>query len=129
MKTHHGNIGKVNADIGKITFDTLEKFDIPYDEVHFGKPNADFYIDDLAVNCFDDLNKELGYYNDDIEPRDFNSIKVSSVEIITKTGENLSGEIYYYSNIPNEVKDLFPMLLNNGDNTYQVEKINGLTLS
>lgn len=129
MKTHRGNIGKVNADIGKITFDTLEKFDIPYDEVHFGKPNADFYIDDLAVNCFDDLNKELGYYNDDIEPRDFNSIKVSSVEIITKTGENLSGEIYYYSNIPNDVKDLFPMLLSNGNNIYQVEKINGLTLS
>jgi hypothetical protein len=50
MKTHNGNIGKINADIGKITFDTLEKFNIPYDEIYFGKPHADFYIDDLAIN-------------------------------------------------------------------------------
>jgi capsule biosynthesis phosphatase len=61
MKTHHGNIGKINADIGKITFETLENFNIPYDEIYFGKPYADFYIDDLGVSCFDDLEKELGY--------------------------------------------------------------------
>ena len=48
MKTHHGNTGKLMADIGKITFDTLEKFSIPYDEIYFGKPQADVYIDDLA---------------------------------------------------------------------------------
>ena len=51
MKTHNGNIGKINADIGKITFETLHKFNIPYDEIYFGKPYADFYIDDLALNC------------------------------------------------------------------------------
>ena len=33
MKTYNGNIGKLMADIGKITFDTLEKFSIPYDEI------------------------------------------------------------------------------------------------
>ena len=43
MKTHCGNIGKINADIGKITFETLDKFNIPCDEIYFGKPNADFY--------------------------------------------------------------------------------------
>ena len=32
MKTHKGNVGKITADIGKITFDTLEKFNIPYDD-------------------------------------------------------------------------------------------------
>ena len=48
MKTHKGCIGKIMSDIGKITFDTLEEFDIPYDEIYFGKPQADFYIDDFS---------------------------------------------------------------------------------
>ena len=48
MKTHKGNLGGVIADIGRVTFDTLEKFDIPYDELYFGKPHAHFYIDDNA---------------------------------------------------------------------------------
>jgi len=52
MKTHSGNVGKCISDIGKITIDTLEKFGIRYDELHFGKPNADFYIDDLSVPAF-----------------------------------------------------------------------------
>ena len=48
--------------IGKITFDTLDKYDIPYDEIYFGKPYADYYIDDLAINCYDELEKKLGFY-------------------------------------------------------------------
>ena len=70
MKTHNGNVGKINADVGKITFETLEKFDIPYDEIYFGKPYADFYIDDLAVNCFDDIERQIGFYDSKIKPRD-----------------------------------------------------------
>ena len=49
MKSENGNIGRVNANIGKITFDTLEKYNIYYDEIYFGKPYADFYIDDLGI--------------------------------------------------------------------------------
>lgn len=48
MKTHSGNTSKVIADIGKITLDWLAKYDIPYDEILFGKPWADIYIDDNA---------------------------------------------------------------------------------
>lgn len=48
MKTCSGDQGQVIARIGKITLDWLEKNRIPYDEIHFGKPNADLYIDDLA---------------------------------------------------------------------------------
>ncbi len=62
MRTHDSNQGKVVADIGKITFDTLEKFNIPYDEIYFGKPYADYYIDDLNISAYDNLEKELGYY-------------------------------------------------------------------
>ena len=57
MKTHKGNVGAIIADIGKTTFDTLDKFEIPYDEIHFGKPYANFYIDDLAINAFSNLEK------------------------------------------------------------------------
>lgn len=127
MKTHGGNIGKLNKDIGKITFDTLEKFDIPFDEIYFGKPYAHFYIDDLAINTFDDLEKSIGYYQNIIEPRNFNSIEVSNINTITKTSHNLDGEIYYYNNIPNELKDLFPIFLNNTNKSYTIEKINGIT--
>lgn len=131
MKTHNGNTGKLMSDIGKITFDTLDKFEIPYDEIYFGKPYADFYIDDNAINCFDNLDKELGFYLENILPRDFNSLEKSSIELFTKKSENLSGEIYYYKNIPNEIKDMFPLFIDSDDDYkwYKIEKINGLTLT
>ena len=128
MKTHNGDIGKINADIGKITFETLEKFNIPYDEIYFGKPHADFYIDDLAINCFDDLEKEIGYYNSKINPRDFHTIETNIFETITKNG-NLSGENYYYQNIPNSLKDLFPIYIKGNNNSLTIEKIIGNTVS
>jgi capsule biosynthesis phosphatase len=131
MNTHGGNIGKVLCDIGKITFDTLEQFDIPFDEIYFGKPLADIYIDDLALNCFDNIEKELGFYIDDIEPRNFNKIENNQLNIITKKSNDLSGEIYYYKNIPLEYKDLFPLFIDCAeDNTwFKMEKVNGLVLS
>ena len=131
MKTHKGNLGGVIADIGKVTFDTLEKFDIPYDELYFGKPHADFYIDDNAVSAYDNLEKELGFYQDSIKPRDFNSVEKTSIEIYTKRSDDLAGEIYYYSNIPSEIKDIFPLFIDYDVNNtwYSIEKINGLTLS
>jgi len=52
MKTHSDNVGKVIKDQARVVLDTLEKFDIPYDELYFGKPLADFYIDDRAINPF-----------------------------------------------------------------------------
>ena len=128
MKTHNGNIGKVSSDIGSLTFKTLEKFNIPYDEIYFGKPYADFYIDDLAINCFDDLSKETGYYNNIIEPRDFHTIEKGSIDTIIKKG-NLIGEKYYYENIPLTLKDLFPIYIYGNNNTITIEKISGITVN
>lgn len=48
MKTCNGNVGKIIARVAKATVDWLEKYNIPYDELHFGKPYADIYIDDRA---------------------------------------------------------------------------------
>ena len=48
MKTCESNLGKVNARISLITLTWLEKYDIQFDEIYFGKPHADVYIDDNA---------------------------------------------------------------------------------
>ena len=48
-KTCQGNVGLILARQGAVTLDWLKKHDIPYDEIHFGKPWADIYIDDNAL--------------------------------------------------------------------------------
>ena len=48
MKTCLGNLGLVNARISQITLNWLEKNEIHFDEIYFGKPWADIYIDDNA---------------------------------------------------------------------------------
>ncbi len=60
MNTYDGNIGKINANTAKITLDWLEKNNIPYDEIHFGKPwcgREGFYIDDKAIRPDEFANK------------------------------------------------------------------------
>ncbi|SFB99525.1 capsule biosynthesis phosphatase [Flexibacter flexilis DSM 6793] len=49
MATCEANVGKVMKNVGKITLEWLDKHDIPYDEIFFGKPNAELYIDDRAL--------------------------------------------------------------------------------
>lgn len=133
MKSSGSNIGLVNKNVGKITFDTLEKFNIPYDEIYFGKPYADFYIDDLGFNAYIDLEKELGFYQNNIDPREFNNISKQTLEIIKKESKNkLDGEIYFYNNIPLNIKDMFPIMFeydNLNYNWYKLEHIDGIPLS
>ena len=49
METQGHNVGKVIKNVGKITLDWLDKYEIPYDEIYFGKPNADLTIDDRSI--------------------------------------------------------------------------------
>ena len=49
MKTLSGNLGKINAIQGPVLFEWLKKYEIPYDEIYFGKPDADVYIDDKGL--------------------------------------------------------------------------------
>ena len=131
MRTHNGSVGKVVSDIGMVTLDTLRNFEIPYDEIHFGKPHADFYIDDLGVNPSCNLETELGYYRERmVEPRSFNSLVENLSETITKKGSDLSGEIHYYENIPDELKDLFPIyFFSESKKSYTMERIKGVTVT
>ena len=130
MKTHKGDVGKVVADVGALTIATLDKFNIPYDEIYFGNL-VDAYIDDLAISAYDDLEKALGYYRSVIPPRHFNSVECTNISLYTKRSKDLSGEIFYYRNIPTPVKDIFPFMIDYGaDNTwYSMEKIDSLPAS
>lgn len=52
MRTYEGNLGKINANTGKKIFQWLEKFEVPFDEIYFGKPwcgKNGFYVDDKAI--------------------------------------------------------------------------------
>jgi capsule biosynthesis phosphatase len=59
MKTCDGNVGRVLRNVGMITLEWLDRHGVEYDEIHFGKPNADLYIDDRAVRfeTWDELDE------------------------------------------------------------------------
>lgn len=131
MKTYSGNIGLVTADIAITTLKTLKDFDIPFDEIYFGKPHANIYIDDLAINAHDNIQKLTGFYMDSIVPRKNNQI-ITEINTIKKIGINLRGEINYYLNIPKQIKDMFPFMLSYDIESYKwysMERINGITVS
>ena len=52
MNSYKGNIGLINANTAKILLQWLEKWEIPYAEIIYGKPwpgHFGFYVDDRAV--------------------------------------------------------------------------------
>ncbi len=52
MNSYNGNIGLINANTAKVLLQWLEKWNIPYDEIIYGKPwpgHFGFYVDDRAV--------------------------------------------------------------------------------
>tara|TARA_Y100000034_G_scaffold136585_1_gene213992 strand:- start:1187 stop:3004 length:1818 start_codon:yes stop_codon:yes gene_type:complete len=127
MRTHKGNVGAIVADIGEVTIETLKRFSIPYDELYFGKPYANFYIDDLAVNPYVSLHESTGLYNTTTKSRIFNDVNFTETKV-TKISNN-SGESYYYNNIPERVKHLFPVIHSIEDNTITMENIDGVSYS
>ncbi|WP_274309192.1 acylneuraminate cytidylyltransferase family protein [Solibacillus daqui] len=48
-----------NKDWRDVTEKQMKEWGLQYHELHFGKPNADFYIDDKMLNMFDLMNKYL----------------------------------------------------------------------
>lgn len=49
MRTCSGNVGQVLARQGMTTLRWLEQHQIEFDEIHFGKPHADIYLDDNGM--------------------------------------------------------------------------------
>ena len=129
MDQHHHNMGKVIRDIGLVTFQTLEKFSIEYDEILFGKPLADIYIDDKSLNpymndiSFFGIESETDeFIHNKVDNNKFNRIKKYE-NCIKKTGPYsiLRGELNYYQNIPSELTHYFPSLLNFNKNENVLE--------
>ena len=122
MKTHKGDVGKVVADVGALTIATLDKFNIPYGEIYFGKPQAGAYIGDLAIS-YDDLEKALGYYRSVIPPRHFNS-GGTNISLYTKRSKDLWRNLLL-SQHPYTCQGYIPFMIDYGaDNTwYSMEKL------
>lgn len=60
MRTFEGRIGKINAETAPTLRKWLDQHNIPYDEIHFGKPwcgHDGFYIDDNAIRPSEFQNK------------------------------------------------------------------------
>lgn len=52
MNSYGGNIGLINKNTAKILLEWLDKWQIPYDEIVYGKPwpgHNGFYVDDRSV--------------------------------------------------------------------------------
>lgn len=118
-----GNVAKAMAQVGPKTFEQLHDFDIPCDEIIFGKPRADVYVDSRAVNPLfgDNFEDALGWdlvdtSNSDLDagvkPRHFNSVRRVGDAHVEKTGPRnvMRGEIYWYQRMPADLADLFPHL-------------------
>ena len=130
----------IDSNYGKFIINLLDKNNVQYDELYFEQTDykIDFIIDDINKNyIFDNFERETGFYESMIRPRDFNIIDISSMETVRKKSndffsKNLIGEIYYYLNIPLTLKDMFPILIdydNINYKWYKMEKINGIPIS
>jgi capsule biosynthesis phosphatase len=49
MLTHNGDINKIIEDVGECTKNWLDRHNVPYDEIVWGKPYGVYYIDDKAM--------------------------------------------------------------------------------
>jgi len=140
MATHGSNVGAALKDIGKITFDTLEKFGIEYDEIIFGKPIADVYIDDRAVNPYRRDMASMGLFNIDTSDEIINQLPTNRYNTlalknnkVVKSGSSslLRGQEFFYKNYPRSLT-FFPAYYSSSeiDGTIRIEMeyIRGISL-
>ncbi len=134
------NVGKVLKNVGLTTLESLRQLGIEYDEIHFGKPYGDIYIDDKAFNTYDEaLFRKLGFYDfqpttckDEFKTNKYNTITRINKAVVQKSGPALEGEIFFYkvlSAVP-QLADLFPRFIQHeNDTSFLMEYVNGTELS
>ena len=62
MNSYGGNIGLINKHTAKVLLEWLDKWEIPYDEIIYGKPwpgHKGFYVDDRTVRPDEFLNRSV----------------------------------------------------------------------
>ena len=63
MAESSGDEGVAIATAAPLTLRKLGELGIRCDAIRFGKPSADFYIDDKAISSLDNLGKSSGFYS------------------------------------------------------------------
>lgn len=134
------NVGKVLKNVGLITLESLRELGIEFDEIHFGKPYGDIYIDDKAFNAHDEsLFRKLGFYDfqptcgkDEFKTNRYNTITRFNRHVVRKSGPFLEGEMFFYnalSAVP-EMTVHFPKFIQQeSDTAFLMEYVNGTELS
>jgi len=51
MGSAHGNVGAAQAKVAAITFEQLGAWGFEFDEIYFGKPSAELYVDDKGMSA------------------------------------------------------------------------------
>lgn len=77
MRTYGGNIGRIMCHTAPVLVEWLARHEIPYDELHFGKPwcgHDGFYVDDRAIR-----------------PREFVTLELEEIEAVFRR-DRLSDE-------------------------------------
>jgi capsule biosynthesis phosphatase len=72
MKTYDNSVGKITAHTLPVIIDWLKKHEVPYDEIHVGKPwcgHDGFYVDDRAIRPSEFLTLTLSDIQDLIRAR------------------------------------------------------------
>ena len=62
MNSYNGNLGMINAHTAPILLEWLKKWDIPYDEIVYGKVwpgHKGFYVDDRTIRPNEFLNCDI----------------------------------------------------------------------
>lgn len=62
MNTYQGNLGLINKNTARVLLEWLDKWEIPYDEILYGKPwpgHKGFYVDDRTVRPDEFLEKDV----------------------------------------------------------------------
>ena len=145
MKTCKSNIGQVGKRGMLNVLQTLEEFQIPYDEIYFGKPWADLYVDDKAWNQYTNASFSQFFFNQNVGKSKMYLPKSCSNnentlykknQILIKEGpiSSLEGEAYFYKKINNtNISILFPHYFTSNitSNNYNIEMefIEGVTVS
>ena len=131
-----------SASAVKTLMEQLDKFEIPYDEIELHDDDKDYtvmvgsYVCDARANLHSYLGLPGGTcLIDAVQPRHFNQITFTKDTVTKKSDvESLAGEAFYYEHIPNELQNLFAVLLfkeimADGALCITISKLEGVTFS
>lgn len=130
METCNSNLGAATKRGALDVLTRLETYEIPYDEIYFGKPWAHIYVDDRAWNQYTNPMFERTFFGYTTPlHRGCSNNKNTLVRFenrILKQGDGLEGEIYFYKTYTSPA---IPVYHESALNSLTIEYIDGQTVS